>query len=223
MFFKKGDFYMKKKVGNLFLFLGLLLILTGCIFLVKKFREYQEIDKTYGELRDKAVSGDDDGHFTVDWEALKGTDVVAWIRYGKSINYPVLQGKDNAFYLHHLYNRKYNYGGSVFLHSDCRPDFFGRNSILYGHNMRNGSMFGTLKKKTEKDSKFYIYLPDGTRHTYQVTAIANVMDGTRAYTYQFPDMDSFVSYQEYMSSRSKWDFGVKPESEPDTKLVSLST
>ncbi len=214
---------MKQKIGNILFIASILLFVAGGFLLSQKIQGDKEADKVYEEVRDAVSEGDDPDGFAVDWEALEGTDVVAWIRVGSRISYPVLQGKDNAVYLHHLYNGKYNYAGSIFLHAACAADFTGDNSIVYGHNMRNGSMFGTLKRylKKPEDPYFYIYLPDGTRHTYQIASVANVKDGTKAYTYQFADTGEFVEYQKYMISKSVWNTGAKAEE--NVKLVSLST
>lgn len=224
---------MRQKAGTLLTVISVVLALAGAVLLFQKIQGYLEADKIYDKVREDATSEDgnlDDPDvrletFIVDWEKFKDTDVVAWIRMGEKISYPVMQGKNNSYYLHHLYNGNYNYAGSIFLNFMNERDFTGRNSIIYGHNMRNGAMFGTLKKylKKPEDRYFYLFLPDGTRHEYEITSVANVKEGTRAYTYKFADMDSFVDYQKYMIGKSNWDTGAEPEYEEDTKLVSLST
>ena len=84
----------------------------------------------------------------VDWEALqkKNEDLIAWILIPSvEISYPVLQGDDNEYYLHRDFNREYLYAGSIFMDKDNSPSFINYNTILYGHNMRDGSMFAGLK------------------------------------------------------------------------------
>ena len=72
-------------------------------------------------------------------------NVIGWIEIpGLSISYPVVQGTDNAYYLHHLFTGEYNSSGSIFADWHNQPDFADPNTIVYGHNMKNGSMFGTL-------------------------------------------------------------------------------
>ena len=83
----------------------------------------------------------------IDWEALRAInpDVVAWVRVeGTDINYPVVQGQDNDYYLHHSFDGSYSSSGCIFLDCDCRPDMSSGNNILYGHNMLNGSMFAQI-------------------------------------------------------------------------------
>lgn len=74
---------------------------------------------------------------TVDFAALTeiNPDIVAWIYIeGTEINYPVVQGIDNQYYLKHLFNGKWNSSGCIFLDSRNTPDFSDRRSIIYGHH-----------------------------------------------------------------------------------------
>ena len=87
----------------------------------------------------------------VDWDKLLATnaDVYAWIRVpGTNIDYPILQastGKDDDFYLHHDIKKNYSFAGCIYTRRANRKDLSDRLTVLYGHNMINGSMFGTLR------------------------------------------------------------------------------
>lgn len=73
-------------------------------------------------------------------------DVIGWIMIPKTeLSYPVLQGTDNAYYLDHAWNHEQSSAGSIFLDHEIANDFQSFHSILYGHRMKNGSMFGSLK------------------------------------------------------------------------------
>ena len=83
----------------------------------------------------------------VDFDALreKNDDVVAWIYCPDTpINYPVVQAADNEAYLHRLLDGSKNSAGTLFMDFRNSSDFSDWNSVIYGHNMKNGSMFGTL-------------------------------------------------------------------------------
>lgn len=81
-------------------------------------------------------------------------DVVGWIYIeGTNINYPVVQASDNDYYMKRTFDGKRNSAGAIFLDAGCASDFSGKNSILYGHHMRNGSMFAGLVKY--KKQAFY--------------------------------------------------------------------
>lgn len=97
----------------------------------------------------------------VDFDALRETnsDIVAWI-YGADtgLNYPIVRGTDNDYYLHHLIDGSSNSNGTLFMDYQCEPDFSMQNTLIYGHNMRSGNMFGHLVEY--KNSAFY------TEHPY---------------------------------------------------------
>lgn len=81
-------------------------------------------------------------------------DIVAWIYIEDTeINYPVVQGSDNQYYLKHLFSREWNSLGCIFLDSRNKSDFSDRHSIIYGHHMKNGTMFSGLTKY--KEQEFY--------------------------------------------------------------------
>lgn len=92
----------------------------------------------------------------VDFEALweENPDVVGWIYIPDTkVNYPILQGEDNDAYLYHLITGEYNSSGSIFLEAGIPGDFSSQNNPIYGHNMKNGSMFAAVTRY--KDQEFY--------------------------------------------------------------------
>ena len=95
----------------------------------------------------------------VDFAALAAVnpDVTAWL-YGPDtgISYPVVQGTDNDYYLDHLFDGTANGAGCLFVDASCRPDFSGRNTVIYGHRMKNGTMFAAC----------LLYTSPMSRHTW---------------------------------------------------------
>ena len=84
----------------------------------------------------------------IDWPALKmlNPDITAWLLIpALSLSYPVVQGEDNAYYLHRSFQREGSYAGCIFLDTRNSPDFQDPFTLIYGHNMRDGSMFGSLR------------------------------------------------------------------------------
>ena len=81
-------------------------------------------------------------------------DIVGWIEIeGTNINFPVLQGTDNQYYMEHTYTKEYSKGGSIFLDKSYDWNLPSTNLLLYGHNNKNGTMFQNLLKY--KDESFY--------------------------------------------------------------------
>lgn len=159
----------------------------------------------------------------IDWDKYSGTEIVAWFQMDK-ISYPIMQHSDNDYYLHRLPDGSYNFGGSLFLLNHNNPMFTDQSSFVYGHNMNNGSMFGSLRHCTTSDYKghhFYIYLPDGTRHVYRFFSVATVFQESKAYTYSFESEKTFLDWQQWMLDQSKFDTGEKVS--PNSRFVTLST
>ena len=105
----------------------------------------------------------------VDFEALRenGPDIIGWLSLpDTAINYPVTQRDDNEYYLHHLYDGTYNKVGCLFADYENKADFSDRNTIIYGHNMRDGSMFAALNEYGEQGyfdghPQMYLVTPGG--------------------------------------------------------------
>lgn len=115
-------------------------------------------------------------------------DVVGWI-YVEALNhisYPIVQGKDNETYLHQTYEGNYNFAGTLFIDYENSSDFNDCNTLVYGHNMKNGSMFGHLKKFAEdqnvynKSKYFWILTPD---KNYRYEIISAYTTGVDSDTY----------------------------------------
>ncbi len=112
----------------------------------------------------------------LDMEELKeiNSDFRGWIYYpGLEISYPIVQGEDNDYYLHHSFAGEDLYSGCIFMDCGANPDWKDRNTFVFGHNMRDNSMFGMLTemvadtKLCEDNSFFYIYTEDAV-YTYEV-------------------------------------------------------
>ncbi len=111
---------------------------------------------TAAEPAETAVPAEEDTTIwpEVDFAALRevNPDIVAWIYIeGTEISYPVVQGEDNSYYLKHLFTGEWNGAGCVFLDFQNDAGFADRHSILYGHHMKNDTMFSTLDKYKQQD------------------------------------------------------------------------
>lgn len=160
--------------------------------------EYKKIKQTATD-----TTSDDSKHtqdFQVDWNTLKtqNPDIVGWIRMDPSVNYPIVQTKNNSYYLKHGFGKSYNINGCIFMHADNKSDWSDPNTIVYGHNMINGSMFGNnklykSKSYTEAHPYFYVYTPSG-KMTYTIFDVMTVNDATVPYTIDMQTKEDFQSY-----------------------------
>ena len=84
----------------------------------------------------------------------QNSDIVGWIEVeGTNINYPVLQGEDNSYYMNHNYKKEENTYGSIFLDKDYDWSIPSSNLLLYGHNLQNGELFHDILNY--KDKSYY--------------------------------------------------------------------
>ena len=190
----------------------------------------QEIVVTDSSVQTSSEGEGDKNHeppIDVDFQSLKAIneDVVGWIYIGAlDISYPIVHGTDDDFYLHHTFRKNYNFAGSIFLEAQNKDTFTDPNTIIYGHNMKNGSMFGKLKNLPDKyqdDPYFWILTPDGD-YCYQIFSMHVVNTGGEAYTL-FSDADkTFTDWAEKMESQSSVDLGDTVFTN-QSKVVTLST
>ena len=146
---------MKKK-GKIFIFIIQIILIAVIIFSGIKIIEWIKSNKKnkeiMSEIKENIVMNDgtnsNDEEYRVDFEKLKqkNPDTIAWIKVnGTDIDFPVVKGIDNSYYLTHNFNKEKNKAGWIF--ADYRNKFDGtdKNIIIYGHNMKDGSMFASLK------------------------------------------------------------------------------
>jgi sortase B len=128
---------------------------------------------------------------TMDFAALtaKNKEIIAWLTVDETnIDYPVVQAPDNRYYLTHTADRKDSRQGALFTEYRNNPDFSDFNSIIYGHNMKSGKMFGRLERFKEK--KFFDKHPTGTLYvpgkSFKLEFLASAVTTPTSDYYQLP-------------------------------------
>ena len=165
----------------------------------------------------------------VDFTALQGIndDIVGWLKVGAlDISYPVTQASDNDYYLHLTFELVQNAAGCIFVDYQNRPDFQDDNTIVYGHNMKDGSMFGTLKNFVqdgvyESDPYFWIYTPERI-YKYEIFNCSTVGAVSNTYTLEFGSRKEFQNYLDKALMQSQVDSS-KVKVKSSDKIVTLST
>jgi sortase B len=162
-----------------FAFVGLLLtFLNAAREIVPQMAEYRAAAREYQEIRaiarapmTEANEGDAGEPQSIDWAALHllNPEIIAWIVIdGTTIDYPITQGADNDWYLHHTASGERNPSGAIFMDFRNASDFSDGHTLIYGHNMQDGSMFAPLHGWA--GDHFVIHTPDGRRLEYLVFA-----------------------------------------------------
>lgn len=148
--------------------IGFVFVFFICMYvIINDFFQYNESKEIILELKEEVIENNvETGKKFFDWEKLKqiNIDIVGWIEIeNTNINYPILKD-NNLYYLNHSHDKKYNKNGAIFT-TNTYP-FQEQETIIYGHNMKNGSMFSDLGKYLKKDyfdshNKIKIYTPNG--------------------------------------------------------------
>lgn len=234
----------KKKKGSLLS--NIILVIALCVFvyagynLWQIFAEYNEGSSEYKSIIDEVIiervpiaedgEVEQDVIFEVDFDKLKemNSDAIGWIRFEEPerISYPVVLGVDNEKYLTTTFEGNKNAAGALFIDMINNENFNDRNTFIYGHNMKDGSMFGQLRKYKQLDfckenPYFYIYTPDGREMKYEIFSVAIVDDPCDSYIKQYADDAAFESYLNHIKSVALYNTGATVNK--DSKIVSLST
>lgn len=171
-------------------------------------------------------------HFQIDYGALSGVnaDFTAVLHVpALSITYPVVKSKDNEEYLHRTFEGKANFAGSIFLDANAKGSYDHKNTFIFGHNMKNGTMFGKLKyflrDEQLANSNPYVFLcrPEGiTRYrifSYYLTTVEspiyNDFEGDKGYDQYLSLIQRLSSYRNY--PKDSIDFSQRPD------IITLST
>lgn len=244
-----------KKVRILINIVLVIALLFGSYKVISKVLDYKKADKVYDDIKkiketrekqlvSKAQSNDnykvgnsevDDNkevkpyiHYnktTLDLSDIN-KDYRGWINIdGTNIDYPVLQAKDNNYYLKKDINKNYLPSGSIFL--DYRNNRFeDSNTVIYGHYMRNNTMFGELKKFKDKkffdkNNKIYIETPDGKKLEYKIFSVYTT---DANYNYIQTSFNSKSDYKQFLNKiKNKSLYNTNVEVSENDKILTLST
>lgn len=248
-----------KKLWIAVLIIAILALLAGAFFLIRYFTQQDKLierDDIRVETRDEATPDEvvteppteaptinSFGYKLdeyADWQELDfeklrdiNTDIYAWIYIpGTNVDYPVAQSieyRDDSFYLNHNIYREYQFSGTIYSELKNRLDFSDPVTVLYGHNMLNGSMFATLHYFSDKDffdkhTTCFVQTRDKLC-TYLIYAAYVYDDRHILNSFNFADEDVRVDYfNSTLNPRTYSGFvreGV--ELDKDSRIITLST
>ena len=164
---------------------------------------------------------------TVDFAALrkKSEDIAAWLyNPGTPINYHVVQAEDNEYYLDHMINGKENRSGTLFIDYRNDPSMTDHNTLIYGHAMSIGTMFGTLERYKRQDyyeehPVMYLLTPE---MDYALDLVSGYMTDVEDPVFRIPETEEDAAAQ-LAHILKKSAFRTKVEIPSDARLVTLST
>lgn len=167
-------------------------------------------------------------HISMDFTELKkeNSDIIGWLySEGTKIDYPVLQTDDNSYYMNHLFSGETNASGSLFADYRNNGNFSDKNTVIYGHHMRNGTMFGSIEAYREQE--FYDAAPSMMLYTPEGDYLIELISGTdesgneQFVEFDFEDEETFTDYIDSFRERSSFQSKVKVH--PGDRLISLCT
>ena len=215
---------MKRLIIKIITILLILLIVFSIYKIGDKFYDYHKAGDIYSDIKDSYKPLDNDKNEYKSFSDIN-SDYRFWISVeNTNIDYPVVQGKDNSFYLNKDVYKEVLSSGSIFL--DYRNDYTSDdNIIIYGHNMKNKTMFSALENF--KDKNFFnennkIIIQDyDNKYIYEVFS-AYFVDANFDYLdVNFNDKDDFEEYINTVSSKSLTNSNIDVTS--NDKIITLST
>ena len=173
---------------------------------------------------------DNEEKYVVDFEKLKekNLDIVAWLKVnGTNIETTVVKTTNNDYYLTHNFNKEYNSAGWIFADYKNKVDGTDKNLVIYGHNMRDDSMFGSLKWVinedwyNNEDNKYITLITENETQVYEVFSVYRIEKEDYYIQTNFDTEKEFNTFAQTIKKRSKKDFNVDVNKEDN--ILTLST
>ena len=237
--------------GNIKILLLLIVIMCAAVQMIGERQSYADSEQNYDELEKQAVTKTENTEenkkeisatnqkyvkerqapITVDFNSVKhrkeGENVIAWIYVeAVDVSYPILQGDTNQQYLRKNLDGEYAVSGSVFMDAENSSDFTDPNTIIFGHNMADGSMFGKLKRFSLNNalqiSSYVWVITEQQEYCYQIFSVQIAQVTDECYTLFSSRGNRFVEFLKRMRQDSIEETGTFEFSETDN-ILTLST
>lgn len=212
---------MKNKILKCIAVLCALACAVSIAQIIRIEHQYKVGEKAYDDLAlnlvtlsaadDFTAPGDSSGApIDVNFELLKqmNAEAVGWLYCpGTPINYPVVQSDDNSYYLKHLYNDQKNSSGAIFMDALNNPDMTDANTVIYGHNMKNGSMFASLQNYSDpaylREHPVIYYMTTNKDYRIDVFAAYPEVSAAEAYTINFDSEPTYAGFLQRLWAKSE--------------------
>ena len=233
----RAKHYNKKKtniISIILLFIFIILLFYSGTKIVIWYMNNQNNKKISDEIAEfvtvDETKEDDEEKYVVDFEKLKekNSDIVAWLKVnGTNIETTVVKTTNNDYYLTHNFNKEYNSAGWIFADYKNKVDGTDKNLVIYGHNMRDDSMFGSLKWVinedwyNNEDNKYITLVTENETQIYEVFSVYQIEEEDYYIQTNFNTEKEFSTFLETIKKRSKKDFNVDVNKEDN--ILTLST
>ena len=224
----------KRVIFNLIVYIILLFILIySGIKIFKWYKDKTNNNEIAEQIKDTVIVKDenkDKEEYTIDFNKLKeqNNETVAWIKVNNTnIEYPVVKADNNNFYLNHSFDKSKNSAGWIF--ADYRNKFDGtdKNIVIYGHNMRDDSMFGSLKNilnsdwyDNEENTSISLYT-ENEKNIYKVFSIYKIESEDYYIKTEFENSNEFEQFEKTIKKRSIKEFNI--DISKSDNILTLST
>jgi len=221
---KKFDF-----IYIIILLIFLTLFIISAVNIVKWYLNNRENKKIQEEIS-QAITVNEEEQYTVDFAALKekNADTVGWLKVnGTEVEHAVVQTTDNDYYIRHNFEKNYNKAGWIFADYKNKLDGTDKNIVIYGHNIRDNSMFGTLKNilKEEwynnEENYNVIFITEQENAIYEVFSVYQIESEDYYIQTEFANEVKFEEFIETIKLRSVKTFNVELTGE--SQILTLST
>lgn len=188
-----------------------------------------EIQNTIND-KVRLISNNGTEEYSIDFEYLKSinSDTIAYLKVpGTNIEYIVVKGKDNKYYLKHNYNKEYNIAGWIFADYHNRFDEYDKNLIIYGHNTKDGSMFGSLldvidkKWQENKDNHMITLVTEKDTYKYKVFSTYSIVPEDYYINTIFETDDEYEEFVNTLKNRSNYKYDTNVDK--NSKILTLSS
>jgi len=230
----KSKKIVKLILFNLFFFF-IILFVVSAINILNYIKDSKENEKVFDEIAEDIEIQEipnhsmEDNNYIIDFESLsqKNSDVVGFLKVnGTDIEQVVVKSKDNNYYLSHNFEKQQNSAGWIFVDYRNNLDGTDKNIIIYGHNMKNGTMFSSLKNvlnsewKENEENRYITFITERENVIYEVFSVYQMENEDYYIKTNFKGKE-FNTFINTMKNRSKYKFNV--DVSDNDEILTLST
>lgn len=232
--------YQKTKRNiNVFQLISIIICFLCLIYIFNWLKDNYQSNKMSKELTDYITSTStinlennyQTEEYDIDFEKLqeRNSEVVGWLKVNHTnVNYPVVKTNDNSYYLNHNFDKKSNKAGWIF--TDCfnKLDGTDKNIVIYGHNMRSGIMFGSLKNVlkeewySNQENEYITFTTENETQIYKVFSIYQILAESYYTKKDFQSDEEYIKFLETIKERSIQKYEINKEMK-DLQILTLST